>query len=582
MPVISVNRKELEKEIGDLEEEKLKERISMLGTDLESIDEEEIKVEVFPNRPDMLSQQGFGRALASFIGVKKGLRGYEKRLKDSGVTVKVDESVKNCRPYTACAVVKKLNLDDEKIREVIELQEKLHTTYGRNRKKTAIGIYPLENITPPIHFKGLKPENIEFVPLESEEEKESAEEERIEGGREKNSRKKSKKRELSAEDILEEHPKGREYSHLVEDLERYACFLDDEENIMSFTPIINSNLTGRISEDTEEVFIECSGFDLETLEKALNIIVTSFADMGAEVHSVDVVYPDFQKKMPDLSREEMELRKDYVEKYLGEELTGKNLEDLFERMGYGVKEEGEESVVVEVPCFRTDVLHPIDLVEDLAISYGYENFPSEKNDFYNQAVELSEEQFYQKVREVLLGKELIEVKKYHLVNKEMQTEKMDFDYDVVELKNPVSEEYDSLRFWLVPGLLECLEENKHYEHPQKIFEIGKVFSEDQEKNTKVQEDERVAVAVCSKEADYTRARQLLELVLNSFEVEAVYSEADHPSFLSGRVARVRYNGEGVAYVGEVKPEVLSNFSLEMPVSVVELNLSELYRQITAD
>src|SRR3989338_10032957 len=167
MPTITLNKTEFEKLIGKkLPLEELKDRISMLGTDLESVEGDEIHVEIFPNRPDLLSEQGFARAFSSFIGVKTGLRKYTA--KESGCTVIVDPSV-GMRPYTACAIVKNLKFDDERIREIMQMQEKLATTYGRNRKKSAYGIYPLEAITFPLSYVAKDPKTVQFKPLGFEE-----------------------------------------------------------------------------------------------------------------------------------------------------------------------------------------------------------------------------------------------------------------------------------------------------------------------------------------------------------------------------------------------------------------------------
>src|SRR3989338_2286450 len=183
MPTININRKVFESLIGKkLPTEKLKDRISYLGKDLESVTEDEIIVEIFPNRPDMLSVQGFSRAFSSFIGAKTGLRQY--KVEPSKEKVIIDKSVANVRPYIACAIVRNLHFDDEKIKEVIDIQEKLHVTYGRNRKKVAIGIYPFEKIKPPIRFIAKKPEEIIFQPLEFT-------------------------REINGMQILSQHPAGR-------------------------------------------------------------------------------------------------------------------------------------------------------------------------------------------------------------------------------------------------------------------------------------------------------------------------------------------------------------------------------------
>src|SRR3989344_6591819 len=165
MPTVTLNRQRVEKALGKkLPTDKLKDRISMLGTDIESITEKEIIVEIFPNRPDMLSEQGFARALSSFMKHKTGLKKYVT--KKSSYKVYVDEKVTAVRPFTACAVVKGLAINEEALQEIIQLQEKLHTTFGRNRKKSAIGIYPLDKITFPITYTAEKPENIKFAPLD--------------------------------------------------------------------------------------------------------------------------------------------------------------------------------------------------------------------------------------------------------------------------------------------------------------------------------------------------------------------------------------------------------------------------------
>ena len=198
MPSVTLNRKVFEKLVGKkLPDEKLKERISYLGTDLESLDSNEIHVEIFPNRPDMLSEQGFARAFSSFIGEKTGLRKYE--VKKSNDKVIIDESVREVRPYTACALVKGLKFGDEKIKEVIQIQEKLHVTYGRNRKKVAIGIYPFEKIKTPIRFVALPPKEIKFQPLEFP-------------------------REIDGLQILSQHPTGRDYGHLLEGKRVFPIF----------------------------------------------------------------------------------------------------------------------------------------------------------------------------------------------------------------------------------------------------------------------------------------------------------------------------------------------------------------------
>jgi len=258
-------------------------------------------VEIFPNRPDMLSEQGFARAFSSFIGVNTGLRKYN--IQASQYKVLIDASVQQVRPYTACAVVKNVELDEERIREIIQIQEKLHGTYGRNRKKCAIGVYPLEKITFPITYKADLPEKIVFQPLDGE-------------------------KKMTGKEILTNHKTGKEFAHLLQSYEKYPFFIDAQKEILSMPPIINSENVGRVTVQTTDLFIECSGFDFPTLSTCLNIIVTALADMGGNIYAVGLSYGKETKKTPDLTPSSMRLDHKYVNKMLGLMLSEKEIASL--------------------------------------------------------------------------------------------------------------------------------------------------------------------------------------------------------------------------------------------------------------
>ncbi len=543
MPTITLSKKELLKEAGKLSDEKLKDRISMLGTDLEGIEGDRINVEIFPNRPDLLSQQGFGRAFAAFVGAKPGLRTYD--VKKPTQKVIIDRSVASCRPFTACAVVKKLKITDERLKEIIQLQEKLHVTFGRNRKRLAIGIYPCERIAFPITFKGMKPDEITFRPLEA-------------AG------------EMTAKRILEQHPKGKEYAHLLAGLERYACFVDAKGDILSLTPVINSHLTGKITEKTTEVFVECSGFDLRVLQECLAMIATALAEMGGELQALELDYPDKKIITPDLDPKKMAVDGAYINRLLGLELNQNEFKKLFEKMGYGY---GKGTVLI--PAYRTDILHQADLAEDIAIAYGYENVEEAIPNVATAGQESPLAAFEAKVRNLLVGHGLLECKNYNLINEEAQTAKMLLNADVVALASSVSEEYDTLRAWILPSLMETLQRNKRHEYPQRLFEIGRVFAKG-ESEAGVKEKERLAVALCGEDADYTAIRQILDDLLAKLGVDAAYEETIHASFIPGRVARVSVGKEEVAYVGELHPRALESFGLTMPAAAFELDLTTLF------
>jgi phenylalanyl-tRNA synthetase beta chain len=322
MANIKLNRKIFEKEIGKLDE-KMQNQIAMFGTTVESLSDSELEININPNRPDLLSYQGFKRSFFAFLDKKTGLKKYKINKPEKDYKVIIDSSVKDVRPFTVCAIVKNLKFDDEKIKEIIEIQEKLHLTIGRKRKKLAIGIYPLEKIKLPITFKALEPDKIKFIPLESD-------------------------REMSGLQILQRHPAGKEYAHLLAGKTKFPIFVDSAGNILSMPPIINSQMTGRVTEETKDIFVECSGFDFEVLKKCLNILVATLADMDGEIYQMELK----SGLSPNFEPEKMKISVENTNKILGLKLTEKQIEEFLERMGYDI-----QKGIVEIPSWRTDILH---------------------------------------------------------------------------------------------------------------------------------------------------------------------------------------------------------------------------------
>jgi phenylalanyl-tRNA synthetase beta chain len=537
MPNVTLNKTEFEDLVGKkLPLEELKDRISMLGTDLEKIENNDIEVEIFPNRPDMLSEQGLARAFSSFIGVKKGLRKYN--VKKGNYEVKVEKSVSKIRPFTACAVVKELKLDDEKIKSIIQIQEKLHVSYGRNRKKVAIGIYPLEKIKFPVKYLALPPKEIEFKPLEMSV-------------------------VLNGKEILEKHPAGRDYKHLLENEKEYPIFLDANENILSMPPIINSDDVGKVDIDTKEVFVECSGFDYDVLSNCLNFIVTALADMGGEIYSVQIN----GKTSPNLNPGEMKFDLEYCNKILGLELKENEVIDLLERMGHGYSK-GK----VLIPAYRADILHQIDLVEDIAIAYGYENFVEEIPNVSTVAKESGRSKFNRKISEVLIGLGLLECSSLSLSNENNLNKRMLVEKEVMKVESPVNADYDTLRTWILPSLLQILSGNKRYEYPQNLFEIGKVFEG-------VKDKDSLGIVITG---NFTEIKQKLDALFLALGIDYEIKESEEGSFIIGRSGKVIIEDKESGIIGELSPEVLSNWGLEMAFSGLELDMNTLFDVLKAN
>ncbi len=546
MASVTFPRKQFEKEIGKLNEQ-MQSKIAMFGTPFEKLDSEEVEIEVFPNRPDLLSYHGFKRAFLGFLGKVKGLKEYRINKPEKDYSVIIDSSVKDVRPYTACAIVRGLNFNDDKIKELVDIQEKLHLTIGRKRKKAAIGIYPLEKIKLPITFKALEPDKIKFIPLETD-------------------------REMSGLQILQRHPTGREYSHLLAGKAKFPVFTDKEGNILSMPPIINSQLMGKITPETSDVFVECSGFDFSTLEKCLNIIVTNLADMGGEIYQMELIEnrgsKGVKKITPDFSLEKMKINLESANKILGINLNEKQLKDLLEKMGYNYSKG-----VVEIPPWRIDILHEIDLIEDIAIAYGYENFLPEIPKIEGIGKEDEKEMIKRKISDVLAGLNILEVSNYHLTNRREQFKKMSSPEEgIIEVEGSKTE-YNILRKNLSHYLLKNLSENVDSEYPQRIFEIGRVF------HSYTQEEEHLALAIAP--ANFTELRQILEYLSRMLNTEIKVSEPEKlPSyFIDGRTVEIKLENKHLGFLGELHPRILKNWKIKMPVSIFEINLEDMFRKL---
>lgn len=544
MAVVLINRHQFEKEIGKIDE-KMEERIVMLGTTIENLTKDELQIEVLPNRPDLLSYQGFKRALLAFLGKKTGMPKY--KLNKSNYKVIVDSSLKDIRPYTTCAVIKDLKLDPEKIKELIEIQEKLHLTLGRKRRKLAIGIYPMEKIKFPVKFTALEPDKIKFIPLDYE-------------------------KEISGLEILQKHPTGREYAHLLSGKAKFPVFIDSENMILSMPPVINSHTTGRVTEKTKEIFVECSGANFNILSKCLNILVSALADMGGSIYEIEVDYGKEKKLTPEFGIEKIQINIDRIDKLLGLDLKENDIKKLLEKMGYNYNKN-----TVEIPPWRTDILHEVDIAEDIAIAYGYENFIPEIPEISTIGQEAPEEIIKKKISEILTGLNILEVSNYHLTTKDDQFEKMDENekLNFVELENSKTD-YTILRKDLTHYLLKIFGENVNNEFPQKIFEIGKVFSL---RDNLPYEKNNIALAICP--GNFTELKQILNYLFKMMGKKVQLEEPkENPDyFIKGRVAEIKLENKTLGFMGEIHPRILRNWKIRMPVALFEMDFEDILKSI---
>jgi phenylalanyl-tRNA synthetase beta chain len=428
----------------------------------------------------------------------------------------------------------------------MNIQEVLHETIGRKRRKVAVGVHDFDKIKPPIKYVGVSREE-KIIPLGHSE-------------------------EMSLKEVLEKTEKGREYGSLIESSKLWPAFVDTA-SIFSFPPIINSERT-RVTEKTKNLFIDVTGTDRIAVYQVLNILVTNLAERGCKLESVRIKYKKKVETTPDLNERVLEVPKVLANNLLGLMLDGKRIIRLLRRMGYEAIDY-KDKIEAIIPAYRVDILHPVDIVEDIAIAYGYNNFEliNPKVESIGKLDEL--EKFSDRIRSLMVGFGLQEVIRTIFTNEEDQFGRMEMKRsEVIEVENPVSQEYTCLRVWLLPSLLKVLSVNKHVEYPQKLFEVGDVVlpGEGESMSRTVR---KLCVAISHSTAGFAEIKSVAEKFLASLDIRYSLRMLEHPSFIDGRACEILLKGKSVGYFGEINPKVLENWNLEMPVVAFEVDLESL-------
>ncbi|MCS7135351.1 MAG: phenylalanine--tRNA ligase subunit beta, partial [Candidatus Aenigmarchaeota archaeon] len=425
-------------------------------------------------------------------------------------------------------------------------------SHGRKRKKVAIGLHDLDKIKFPISYTTVD-ENFSFIPLEQ-------------------------KRKMSIKEILNELPKGKEYGWILEG-DKYPIIIDSVGNVLSFPPIINSEYT-KLEVNTKNVFVDITALDEKAANEVLNIIATTFADRGGKIFKVKVKYPDKIIYTPNLTTNTMQVNVSYINKILGLNLSVEEVIRLLERMGYKAVEAKKGSLQVDVPCYRTDIMHEFDIVEDVAIAYGYDNFEAEMPNIATIGEEDMLEAFANKIRNLLVGYNLQEVLTFILTNKKNLFVNMNLqEEDVAEIANSKTSEYCVVRSWLLPSLMEVLSRNKHNDYPQNIFEVGDVVVLSGN-DIGAETVKKLTIALCHSKASFSEIKSVVESFLKQMGLsEFSLEEDEHNSFISGRCAKVVLGKREIGVLGEIHPIVLQNWGLEMPVAACELNINLVFEEI---
>ena len=544
---------ELPCEVDDnlIYKDELEDLIFLNKGEVEKWDGDNIEIEITSDRIDLLSTEGFARAIRGYLGIEVGFPFYS--IEKSNVDLVVDPSVNQVRPYIVSGIIENIEFSDAHVAQIMQAQEKLHATHSRNRKQASIGLHDLNKIVPPITYCAKKPEDIKFIPLHETE-------------------------EMNGREILEKIQKGREYKYIIDKSPVYPILHDSKGTILSLPPIINSVDTA-VTPETRNLFFDITCLNKKIANYALNVLVCNIAERNGQIKSVNIKYPDHTEILPDLTPQKRDLHLNYVNKILGLNLTIDELKNLILKARMNFEEINKNKLLVQIPAYRSDNHHEIDLIESIAIAYGFDNYIPEIPKILTVGSEDAFESFVRKIKYFLIGLGYQELHNYIMTNKKTLFEKMnrnENDFPFIEIANPISSSFAILRNDLIPLGLDFLSKNTHATLPIKVFETGDVLKHNEELETKVEQIRQLVIILTDFSVSFENIQEILFSLMNYMNLQCILTKKDELLLIKGRGANININKEPVGEIGEISLDILENFNLINPVCIMKLNLNNIY------
>ena len=537
MPVVSLPYRYLERLCGT-DRKTIIAHLPMIGSDIERILDDQVDVEFFPSRVDLYSTEGVARAMRGFLGLETGEEVYP--VSRSDISFSVDPNLKDVRPYIASAVIRDIYLDNEAIISLMGVQEALHWVVGRGRAKVAIGVHDLDKVTGPFRYYGA-PLSRSFVPLDYD-------------------------REMTLAEIMDEHPKGRDYSHIVRDKPVMPLIEDANGNVLSFPPIINGELT-RVTGESTNLLLDVTGTDERAVMTALKVLCTTLITAGGRCETVTVG----GTVMPDLAPAIRKIDVPSCNKLLGTSFSAEETAVILRKMRYGAEMTDDKTVVVRIPCYRADIMHEWDVFEDVAIGAGFASLEAELPATFATGCEHPIMKRASAIRDICSGLGYLEVMPFTLSNEDIMYTRMQrrINPQALRVLHPISEEQTLVRTDLLPLLLDLLRMNKRRELPQRIFHTGDVVLD-------LHTLQSLALASTHPGADFSEAYATADALMRELGIPFTPAESSDPAFIPGRVVDIMVNGKKAGVFGEIHPGVLNRFDIDQPVAGIELDLHILF------
>ena len=552
MPVVELNINRIKKLIsGQVTKKKIIENLPFLGLDIESQDGDQIRVEYSPNRPDYSTDFGIALGLQGLLGIKKGI--FKTNIKKEGkYEIKVNSSVSKIRPFVTGIVAKNGMIDDQTIKQLMNMQEDLHLGIGRKRKKSSIGLHDLDKISFPLTYTTASRDH-KFVPLNSTV-------------------------ESTISDILSETDVGQNYGWTLGDSKNVPIIIDREGNTISFPPIINAAVT-TVTTKTKNILVEVTSIDKDAAEDMLSVVSTVLQIAGFKISELKIT--GGKNSTPKLNSRIIQYEPKFTAQILGLDISISTMITSLKKCRLDATQTGKKIQCV-IPRYRFDIFGSMDIVEEIALGYGIQNLEPK----LSTSETLGEKSVITKKLELIsktaVGLGFTEVLNSTLTseNSFVLTNRAQIGSLSLSVLDSKSQEHTILRDLILPGLIENISKNIHESYPQKIFETGIIF-----RTPTKYESQHLGAVMAYKESNFSEMKAILQSLLKTglkldmtteFPNENSNTEYGTGIFSKGRFAKVLVQDIIVGYVGEVNSEVLDNFKIRTPVVGFDIDLSLIF------
>ncbi len=542
MPIVELSYSRLQKLLGKTSKKQIADLLPFLGLDIESEDDDLIRVEYSPNRPDYSTDFGIILGLQGLLGIKTGAIRLNIK-KSNNYAINVEPTVSKIRPFVTGIIAKNGRIDDNLIKQLMTMQEDLHFGIGRKRKKSSIGIHDLDKISFPLRYTTTKRDH-EFTPLNS-----------------------NKKLTISA--ILESTDVGKNYGSILGNSDQVPIIFDSKKQTVSFPPIINAAVT-TVTANTRNLFVEVTGINKSDIEDMLSVVATVLQTAGFTLVTAKI--SGGKNSSPKFGLKKLMVDSDLINQTLGLNLNASKIISSLKKSRLDAILKGKK-IICGIPPHRFDIFGPMDLVEEVVLGFGIQNLepvlsPSQTlgqiNPLSLQLKSVSLTMiglgFTEALNSSLTSKRIL----YDMTNRESNK--------IISVLDSKSQEHTILRDSILPGLLENLSKNIHISYPQKLFETGTVFFQDDP----IYEKTNFAGVIAHKDATFTEIKSILQSALNQgFGLSIETKTFSHPTFEEGRVASILLNDKLIGIIGEINSETIENYKIRVPVVGFEISLTGL-------